>query len=149
ARVPPGERRLHADDLLELVADEVEEGLVRRDELTRLRIADGERNRHRVEERVEVALVEHLALVLGGDVPEDDHRAVLKRGDAAVEDELAPVEGGRAEAEARGDPALARLLAREAVGGDLVRLALERARREERRLERDVVGDREDRAGGG
>ena len=74
---------------------------------------DVDRDRDRVEESAQVALVEHRALVLLGDVAEDDHGTPGKRRDAAVDHELAPVERGGADAEpaaplAQGRPRQAR-----------------------------------------
>ena len=56
--VPPRERRRHADDLVEVVADQVEERLVRRQHPTVALPADEEGDRQRVEQLDELVPVE-------------------------------------------------------------------------------------------
>ena len=81
------------------------------------RVDDGERDGNRVEEPHQVALVQDGALVLLGDVAEDDHGAASGPRDAGVEHEVAAVERGRPDADASvvadfGDPSRSRAGAR-------------------------------------
>ena len=133
------------DDLVAREAREVEKAWFTVDQRARLRVADGDRDRHRVEERVEVLLVQHRLAMLRGDVAEDDDRAAGRGRHAAVEHELAAVEGRRANAEPPALPGLARRVARHLVAAELERLTVERPRVEHRapEVESLVIRQRE------
>ena len=146
--LPPGKRRREADDRVELVADQIQKRLVRRDERACRGVCDRQGDRNRIEERVEIPLVQHFALVLGGDVSEDDHSAAGRRGDASVEDELPAVECRCPDPEAAAGTGRDRLLAGDVPLRMLVGLPVQVAGVEQRGSELHAEGNRQEGARG-